>query len=64
MKMPHSIDLEQRVLGCMINRGELAQDGVDCLSREAFYDHKHQALFSSIKDLVNLSFGFMHLKYS
>jgi replicative DNA helicase len=53
MKMPHSIDLEERVLGCMINRGELAQDGVDCLSKEAFYDHKHQALFSNIKDLVS-----------
>jgi replicative DNA helicase len=53
MKMPHSKDLEERVLGCMINRGELAQDGVDTLSKETFYDHKHQALFSSIKDLVN-----------
>ena len=36
MKMPYSIDLEERVLGCMINRGELAQDAVDSLGKEAF----------------------------
>lgn len=52
IKMPHSIDLEERLLGCMINRGELAKDAVDGLSKDVFYDHKNQSLFSNIKDLV------------
>jgi replicative DNA helicase len=52
IKMPHSIDLEERLLGCMINRAELAKDAVDGLSKDVFYDHKNQSLFSNIKDLV------------
>lgn len=53
IKMPHSETLEKQLLGCMINKREVAQDATDCLSEEIFYDHKHQKLFSSIKDLVS-----------
>lgn len=53
IKMPHSETLEKQLLGCMINKREVAQDATDCLNKEAFYDHKHQKLFSSIKDLVS-----------
>jgi len=53
IKMPHSIDIEERLLGCMINNREVAQDAVDSLSKEVFYDHKHQSLFLNIKDLLS-----------
>ena len=53
IKMPHSIDIEERLLGCMINNREVAQDAVDRLIKEVFYDHKHQSLFLNIKDLIS-----------
>lgn len=52
IKMPHSIDLEERLLGCMINSREVAEEIVDGLSKEIFYEHKHQKLFLTIKALI------------
>ena len=52
IKMPHSIDLEERLLGCIINKRELAKEAIDDLSEEIFYDHKHRSLFLNIKDLI------------
>ena len=37
----------------MINNRELAKEAAENLTKEIFYEHKHQALFSNIKALVS-----------
>ena len=53
IKMPYSTDLEERLLGCMINSDRVAQEAADDLSEDLFYQHKHQTLFKNIKTLVS-----------
>ena len=53
VKMPCSTDLEEHLLGCMINNRELAKEATQELTKELFYEHKHQSLFSNIKALVS-----------
>jgi len=52
VKMPHSLDLEQLLLGCMINRDDLAKDAVEDFDKSLFYEYKHQDLFLNITEVV------------
>lgn len=49
--MPHSINLEECLLGCMLNKQEYAETATE-LSKELFYDPKNQEFFEIISDLV------------
>lgn len=52
---PQAIDLEQAVLGAMMLEKNAVTDTIDILSRESFYDPKHQYIFGVIKELFGTS---------
>lgn len=52
---PQAIDLEQAVLGAMMLEKNAVTDTIDILSKESFYDPKHQYIFGVIKELFGSS---------
>lgn len=52
---PQAVDLEQAVLGAMMLEKNAVTDTIDILSKESFYDPKHQYIFAVIKDLFGTS---------
>jgi len=52
MKMPHSLDVEELFLGCMLNKDDIAKDAIDAFDKDIFYDYKHQAMFLNIGQVV------------
>jgi replicative DNA helicase len=52
LKMPHSLDVEQLFLGCMLNKDDTAKEAIEAFEKDLFYDLKHQELFLNIKQVV------------
>ena len=46
--MPHSLEIEAQVLGCMINKDDCALESQD-MEKSIFYDFEHQKLFKTIQ---------------
>lgn len=51
--MPHDLDAEQAVLGCMLYDGEGARVGAENLSSQEFYSPANGLIFSALLDLYN-----------
>lgn len=49
--MPHSLNLEVQVLGCMMNNDDCALEGKE-FSNDLFYDFEHQRIFNTMKKMV------------
>lgn len=52
---PHSVDIEQAILGAMMFGKDAVNSVIDKLKPVAFYDPKHVFIFSAITDLFNNS---------
>ena len=52
---PQAVDLEKAVLGAMMLEKNAVTDTIDILTRESFYDPKHQYIFSVIQELFGSS---------
>lgn len=52
---PQAVDLEMAVLGAMMLERNAVTDTIDILSKESFYDPKHQYIFGVIKQLFSTS---------
>lgn len=52
--MPHDIDAEQAVLGCMLYDNEGARIGAEELSSQEFYSPANSLIFSALYDLYNI----------
>ena len=50
--IPQAPDVEKAVLGAMINGSEVYQNIRHIVTDESFYDPRHKAIFSSIRNLV------------
>lgn len=51
-QMPHSVEAEQALLGCIINKKDKLQEVEDILQVEDFYWDKHKRLYQAIKYLI------------
>ena len=51
--LPHSIEAEQSVLGCMIMNRDAIMTAAEMLIGDDFYQHQHKVIFESIVDLFN-----------
>ena len=49
--MPHSLNLEVQVLGCMMNNDDCALEGKE-FCNDLFYDFEHQRIFNTMKKMV------------
>lgn len=52
---PQAVDLEKAVLGAMMLERNAVTDAIDILSKESFYDPKHQFIFAAIQELFGTS---------
>ena len=52
---PQAVDLEKAVLGAMMLEKNAVTDTIDILTREGFYDPKHQYIFAVIQELFGSS---------
>lgn len=52
---PQAVDLEMAVLGAMMLERNAVTDTIDILSKESFYDPKHQYIFGVVKHLFSTS---------
>ncbi len=52
--MPHDLDAEQAVLGCMLYDIEGARVGAEALRSEEFYSPANALIFSALQDLYNI----------
>lgn len=50
---PQALDFEEAVLGALMLDSVALNDVIDILSKEAFYDPRHQAIFEAISFLFN-----------
>ena len=51
--LPHSIEAEQSVLGCMIMNRDAVITAAEILTGDDFYQHQHKVIFESIVELSN-----------
>ena len=51
--LPHSIEAEQSVLGCMIMNRDAIMTAAEMLNGEDFYQHQHRVIFESVVELFN-----------
>ena len=51
--IPQAPDVEKAVLGAMINGSEVYQNIRHIVTDESFYDPRHKAIFSSIRNLAD-----------
>lgn len=52
---PQAVDLEKAVLGAMMLERNAVTDTIDILSKDSFYDPKHQYIFAAIQELFGTS---------
>jgi replicative DNA helicase len=52
---PHSIDVEEAVLGAMLLGQQAVNDAIDILSSDSFYKTEHQKIFGAILHLFGNS---------
>lgn len=50
--LPHSIEVEQSVLGAMLASRQAAQYGIEKVDLDDFYRHAHQLLFTAMRTLA------------
>jgi len=51
--LPHSLEAEQSVLGCMIMNKDAIMTAAEMVSGDDFYQHQHKIIFDSIVELFN-----------
>jgi len=51
--LPHSIEAEQSVLGCMLMNRDAIMAAAEILTGDDFYQHQHKIIFESIVELFN-----------
>ena len=51
--LPHSIEAEQSVLGCMIMNRDAIMTAAEMLIGDDFYQHQHKVIFEAIVELFN-----------
>ena len=54
---PHSLDLEQAVLGALLTDKDALTAVMHMLKTDSFYEEKHQIIFNIINDLFETNFG-------
>ncbi len=52
---PQAVDLEKAVLGAMMLERNAVTDTIDILSKESFYDPKHEYIYGTIQELFGSS---------
>jgi replicative DNA helicase len=50
-ELPHSLEAEQCALGAMLIDERALADGLDRLTAAAFFDERHQLIFTAVRDL-------------
>jgi len=53
--LPHSIEAEQSVIGCMLMGREAILVASEILTGDDFYQHQHKVVFEAVIELFNES---------